>query len=69
MLKGLHLLGPDQRDPLNKAIDKLITKISEDGYVLSDVLAYERTNQGRDNVIDALEQLIEDEAQVEEVVG
>ena len=65
-----RLLPPWPRyDDFDGSIDKLITKISEDGYVLADVLAYERTNQARDNVIDALEQLLEDEAQVEEVVG
>jgi len=56
-------------DSFDGSLDKLIAKITEDGYHLADVLAYERTNQARENVIDALEQMIEDEAAVEEVVG
>lgn len=56
-------------DSFEASLDKLIAKIIEDGYVLSDVLAYERTNQNRENVVDALAQMIEDEAAVEEVVG
>lgn len=56
-------------DSFEGSLDKLIAKITEDGYVLSDVLAYERANQARENVIDALEQMSEDEAAVEEVLG
>jgi len=56
-------------DSFEGSLDKLIAKITDDGYVLADVLAYERANQNRENVIDALEQMAEDEAVVEEVVG
>jgi len=56
-------------DSFEGSLDKLIAKITDDGYAISDVLAYERTNQNRENVVDALEQMIEDETVVEEVLG
>jgi hypothetical protein len=56
-------------DNYSGGIAKLITKIEEDGYSIADVLAYERQSQNREDVIDALEQMVEDESAVEEVVG
>lgn len=38
----------------------LMNKIVEDGYTLEAVLAYERENQNRDEVVEALEQMIDD---------
>ena len=50
----------------------LMRKLVEDGYVLADVLAYERENQNRDKVIEGLEELIANptgEREMEEVLG
>src|SRR5262249_29629516 len=49
-------------DSFEGSTDKLLAKISEDGYAVSDVLAYERANQNREDVITALEQMLADEA-------
>jgi len=68
----VHLPAPWPRyDEFNGSIARLMDKIVDDGYILEDVLAYERENQDRPDVIAALEQLIEDGevVQAEEVIG
>lgn len=50
----------------------LMRKLTDEGYELGEVLAYERANQNREKVVEALEQLIanpEPEREVEEVLG
>lgn len=54
--------------------DALLGRLVEDGYDLGAVLIYERSNQNRDDVVDALESLIADpdallELQPEEILG
>jgi hypothetical protein len=52
---------------------ELAEKIAEDGYRLAEVVAYERENQNREDVIEALEELLSGDASVpvaaEEIVG
>ena len=59
-------------DDYDGSLIDLMQKIVDDGYRLEDVLVYERENQERYEVIEALEQMIEDEQNVptvEEVFG
>lgn len=55
-------------------VETLMRRLVEDGHDLSEVLAYERANQNRAEIVDALESLLDDpealiEYQPEEVLG